>query len=311
MGLRMKTRIGSRLVVLALVSVLSGACSGTSEGTSTTAPAEGTSGAPTLTSQSSTTSSPGVTSTTQDDVVVRPCGSLAAEYDTAWRQELAARDELIYALAIGDLDRARELVEAGHDVNVALEDLWLTPLVAAVDSGCGSAVDWLLEAGAEPGLRVGTVEPILYAARWGQVTVIERLLETGADPNTAGFDAEATPMHLAVGAECLECLDVLLAAGADIEAVNYARTPLDVAATIGWLDGVNYLVAAGAASLQNALYDAIGEDQVEVVMFLVDHGADPDAPSDERHGDTANALEWAIRVGAIQSEQYLNSIVEP
>lgn len=309
----MKTRIGSRLVVVALVSVLSVACSGTSEGTSTTAPAEVTSGVPTLTSQRSTTSTPAVTSTTQDDIADRPCGSLAAEHNVTWRQELAAKDELVYTLAIGDLDRARELVEAGHDVNVTLEDLSLTPLVAAVDSGCGSAVDWLLEAGATPGLRVGTIEPILYAARWGQVTVIERLLEAGADPNTVGFDAEATAMHLAVGAECFECLDVLLAAGADIEAVNYARTPLDNAATIGWLDGVNYLVAAGAGSLQNALYEAIREDQVEAVELLVDHGADPDAPSGDPtiHGDTANALEWAIRVGAAQSEQYLNSIVEP
>jgi ankyrin repeat protein len=287
------------------------ACSGTSETTSTTAPDGTTSGVPTPATRSSTTSSPAKTSTTQlVDVDYRPCGSLAAEYNATWRQQVAAQDELVYTLAIGDLDRARELVDAGHDVNVALEDMWLTPLVAAVDSGCGSAVDWLLEAGAEPGLRVGDVEPILLAARWGQASVIELLLEAGADPNTAGYDSQATSLHLAVDARCLECLDILLAAGADIEAVNYARTPLDNAATNGWLDGVNHLVAAGAGSLQNALYEAIREDQVEAVKLLVDHGADPDAPS-AIHGDTANALEWAIRVGATQSEQYLNSIIEP
>jgi hypothetical protein len=254
-----------------------------------------------------------VTSTTQDHVVDRPCGSLAAEHNVAGRQELAAKDELIYTLAIGDLDRARELVEAGHDVNATLEDLWLTPLVAAVDSGCGSAVDWLLEAGAAPGLRVGAIEPILLAARWGQASVIDRLLEAGADPNTTGYDFEATPLHLAVSSRCVDCLDVLLAAGADMEAVNYASTPLDNAAANGWLPGVNYLLAVGGASLQNALYEAIREDQVEVVMLLVDNGADPDAPSGDptRDGDTANALEWAIRVGATQSEQYLKGIVEP
>jgi ankyrin repeat protein len=171
----------------------------------------------------------------------------------------------------------------------------------------------LLEAGAAPGLRVGAIEPILLAARWGQASVIDRLLEAGADPNTTGYDFEATPLHLAVGARCLVCLDVLLAAGADMEAVNYARTPLDNAATDGWFAGVDHLVAAGAASIQSALYDAIAEDQVEVVELLVDHGANPDAPSSDpaRHGDTANALEWAIRVGATQSEQYLNSITEP
>lgn len=301
-------------LVVALVAILSVACSGTAETTSTTAWAGATSEASPSTTQIPTTSTPSETSTTQlIDVLDRPCGSLVAENDATWRQGLAAKDELIYTLAIGDLDRARELVDAGHDVNVALEDLWLTPLVAAVDSGCGSAVDWLLEAGAEPGLRVGAIEPILVAARWGQASVIERLLKAGSDPNTVGFDAEATSLHLAVGARCLECLDVLLDAGADIEAINYARTPLDNAATDGWLAGVDHLVNAGAGSLQSALYDAIAEDQVAVLELLVDHGANPDAPSSDptRHGETANALEWAIRVGATQSELYLNSIIEP
>ena len=74
--------------------------------------------------------------------------------------------------------------------------------------------------------------PLHDAADAGKVTILQRLIDAGADVD-ARNDNGSTPLHLASLWGNLDCVKALLAAGADINAANHdLNTPLHEAA---WL----------------------------------------------------------------------------
>jgi acyl-CoA-binding protein len=96
---------------------------------------------------------------------------------------------------------------------------------------------------APPGLtRLGA------AAADGDAAGLAAALDGGADPSAqAEADDRATPLHLAADAGSLDCVRVLLAAGADVNAVDaHGGTPL------------SYAVAAGREAVADALRGAGG-----------------------------------------------------
>lgn len=116
-------------------------------------------------------------------------------------KEKYAFTPLIAAVIDGREELVKLLVEAGADVNAAvegnIEDEYLLPLVSAVDSSYGeglSITKILLEAGADvnaPCGRAGEEEYALTAAaRNMNLPVMELLLSYGADPNLSGWNEE-------------------------------------------------------------------------------------------------------------------------
>ena len=66
------------------------------------------------------------------------------------------------------------------------------------------------------------------AAFWGHKEIVELLIAKGADVNAMRFDG--TPLHLAIGHK--EIIEILIAKGADVNSKSKAfnQTPIDAAA---------------------------------------------------------------------------------
>lgn len=204
-----------------------------------------------------------------------------------------------------DLETADLLIRAGAKANLA-NDLGATPLWAACENGSEAMVKRLLAAGANPNAKLLSGETLLMiASRTGNPAVVEQLAAKGAEVN-ARAARNQTALMWAVAQKHPEVTRVLLAHHADVHAKSDAwdyvmavsphgyleynkaiphgnDTPLLFAARAGDLESAKMLVAAGA-DVNEA--DAWGISTTvlaahagfpDVVAFLLDKGADPNA----------------------------------
>src|SRR5579872_1363375 len=86
---------------------------------------------------------------------------------------------LIEAAGEGNVERMRQLIGGGANVNVvALDDL--TPLTNAAEKGQLDAVKLLIASGADVNKSVGGLSPLFFAARKGHVAIVKFLLKKNA-----------------------------------------------------------------------------------------------------------------------------------
>jgi uncharacterized protein len=186
-------------------------------------------------------------------------------------------------------------------------------VVDAIHAGDVAAMKRLLHE--HPGLataRLGDDDPegmsrtLLHVATdWpghfpNRRVIISTLIEAGADPSARfrGPHAE-TPLHWAASSNDVEALDVLLDAGADLEAdggVIGGGTPLDDARAFGQWEAAHRLVERGA---QTSLADAatLGlMDRVEASF-----ASDPEPSLDE----ISRAFWGACHGGQLLAAEYL------
>ena len=149
----------------------------------------------------------------------------------------------------------------------------------------GAVAAVLAVAYAAPGGLAAAVDaPVADAASRGDATVVRALLERGADVQTARPDG-MTALHWAAMRSDLELADMLLYAGANLEATTRLgrHTPLHVAGRSGRAPVVRALLEAGAdphartASGATPLHLAAQAGNAEAVAALLDHGADVNA----------------------------------
>ena len=174
----------------------------------------------------------------------------------------------------GDTDALKRLLAEDPALVSARDDNGETPLMSALYRGHRDVVDLLIDAGApldaSAAAATGRCDeldralagapravsaytydgwtPLHLAAFFGHADAVERLLDAGANPNAVSTNSlKNTPLHAATAGKHSEVALLLIARGADVQAVDAGRhTPLHIAAENGLEGVVRALRAAGA-----------------------------------------------------------------
>ena len=209
-----------------------------------------------------------------------------------------------------EIARLQQILQNSPDlINAAAfrENRMETPLVQAVRRDWPRVVKFLLENGA-------TLDgaALIAAADQGHKTMVELLLERGADVNARnsrqlGGD-DGTALHVAAQNGFLSVAEILIQHKADLEAVNNEeQTPLHRAAIKGWPAMVTFLLSKGAdanARDRNGLTplgEAVVAKQAEITAKLLKAGSKPD--NEDVNGKTA--LDYVAKQGDVDLAKIL------
>jgi len=159
----------------------------------------------------------------------------------------AVRD-LARAAAAGNADAVAQARHAGANPNARGKE-GLTPLFWSIMANNAAGVQALLQAGADPNMPMHLNNgkgfqwdeyPVVIAAK-GKPAVLKVLLENGGNPESTSHRLSA----LRAAASCLECVQLLIKHGANVN-----RRVED----------------------ENVAFDAIATGYFDVVIYLLDHG---------------------------------------
>ncbi len=209
---------------------------------------------------------------------------------------------LLWLAHWNDVDTANLLLGAGADANAA-NDYKTTPLSEACINGNPAFVHALLKAGANPNSAVATGEtPLMTCAKSGSADAVRMLVEYGAAVNAKEPVQNQTALMWAAAERHPDVVKALIDAHADLTAHSkHGFTAIHFAARVGDLESVKLLVAAGVdvnlltyaegaenrvssflgiAKTQGALgytplLVAVVRGQIDLAMYLLDHGGDP------------------------------------
>ena len=152
------------------------------------------------------------------------------------------------AVCGGHEETALILLNAGADVNSYASDEWYDKsnvLLEALQQKNEKLVQLILDADVDIHRRGETA--LRTAVEWGNHSIIEELIATGADPKAYGL--EAAPLAIAVKRKDTESLQLLLDAGAEVNSRELGckqSTALKAAVTNGDIEMVEYLFSIGA-----------------------------------------------------------------
>ena len=153
----------------------------------------------------------------------------------------------------GDLERVRQLIQDGQDVNRG--DSGWTPLMWAAAYDHDQIVQELIRAGADVNVKDNYKRTALHKASWrGHSNVIKTLALAGANLNVQDVNG-MTPLMRAAEQGHANAVVELIRAGADVSVVSSHE----------WLS-----VAAGST----ALHFAAKQNNIECGVLLVEAGAD-------------------------------------
>jgi ankyrin repeat protein len=215
---------------------------------------------------------------------------------------------LLWLAHWNDVDSADLLLKAGADANTA-NDFGMTPLSQACTNASFEFVRLLLKSGANPNTAIATGEtPLMTCAKTGNADAVRLLVEYGAAVNAKEPAQSQTALMWAAAERHPDVVSALVAAHADLRAHSKEGfTPIHFAARVGGLESVKLLLAAGvdvniltqtgqaqagdnnepvtigltraarpgAAAGYTPLLVATLRAQVDVALYLLDHGADP------------------------------------
>jgi ankyrin repeat protein len=182
---------------------------------------------------------------------------------------------MIFAAREGDLESTRLLVAAGADVNQTTEYGW-TPLLTATNNRHYRLAAWLVENGANVNLpNKGGWTPLYLATD---------------NRNIEGGDFPVPKPDM----DHLEFINLLLTHGANPNLRSKDDTLTRTIFTMQWF------FEAGATPFVRAAQSG----DIELMMLLLQHGADPKIPTD--FGDTA--LSAAAGIGWVEGVTYEHSV---
>ncbi len=161
-------------------------------------------------------------------------------------------DDFFVAIKRDDAGTINELLRRGFDPNT-LDPNGLNGLYLAIRDQSMKAADALI-AWPKTNVEIRTAKdesPLMMAALKGQMDLVRKLIQRGADVNKTGW----TPLHYAATSGQLQIMELLLEESAYIDAESpNGTTPLMMAAQYGTTSAVKLLLEAGAdPTLRNQL----------------------------------------------------------
>jgi ankyrin repeat protein len=170
---------------------------------------------------------------------------LAAGFDV--NEKRHTKSPLMFAVLSKSVETVRILLESEADANGNHRDLVETPLSVASGMHLPEMVRLLIDAGAN--LQPEVTDPPLHrAAESKDLEILKLLISKGADVNAPDFMGE-TALHNAAMVDFAAGIEVLLKAGANIEAAGGGQTPLLVAADAGAVNAIKVLLKRKANRL--------------------------------------------------------------
>ncbi|CAN6251583.1 unnamed protein product [Urochloa humidicola] len=151
---------------------------------------------------------------------------------------------LSHAVRAGNIDTMRYLLDHGADPDKPVSFGCTSIHIAAGEGKC-KMVELLLSKGADVNILSEIGTPLHVAAMENQDATMKILLDHGADCNHECF-AVLTPLLTALKAHSLNCVKLLIKAGADVTKGVGKETPLIFAAGEGLTDFYECLLEAGA-----------------------------------------------------------------
>jgi len=222
-------------------------------------------------------------------------------------------DDLFKAIEAKDLQKVKELVANGADVNAKQPNLVggrRAPLQVALGGLQPEIAAFLIEKGADPNFAdpPGSQTHLMKAAQFGYTDVVLMLLKRGAAVNAKDDMLGQTALMSAVQGGHTETAKALLENGADLQMTDdEGQAAIHAAMTLGGhLDTLKMLVAKGAnvesrtKSGYTPLMYAVtcaGDE----AAFLIESGADVNAVN----SGGGTALVIAAKAGAIKSVKLL------
>lgn len=186
----------------------------------------------------------------------------------------------------GYLYIVQRLIQAGVDIN---NDTFGTPLLYASQKGNIDILDFLLAEGADINhMSDGQLTALMMACVNGKTDAVDILLQAGADVNI--IDEEG---YSALGVVCstgkIEIVDKLLVYGAIIDIYDSDFPPLISAVYHENINIVDRLIQMGAdiniesSQGDTPLHLAVNEMYLEIIMLLLENGANTQGLSDIAH----------------------------
>jgi len=228
----------------------------------------------------------------QDSKAVRALASQKADVNVRSSDGSTA---LLWAAHWNDVETADLLLSKGADAN-AVAEFRTTPLSEACINGSFPLVRLLLKSGANPNAAIGTGEtPLMTCSKTGSADGVRLLVEYGAAVNAKEPSQNQTAVMWAAAERHPDALKALIDAHADLKAHSkQGFTAMHFAARVGDVESVKLFLAAGvdiniqtqAGAGESGGRNATGSGytpllvatmraQVEMALYLLDQGADP------------------------------------